>query len=1104
MGENSYKNMRASGMDDVIFSGTASRPSRNMAEVTIVLDNTSRTAPVPFNDQETIEIARRIEREAGSAFRINGRDVRARDVQLLFADASTGARSPALVRQGQIGELINAKPQARRRILEEAAGITGLHARRHEAELKLRAAEANLQRIEDVVGQLESQLAGLKRQVRQATRYKNISAEIRRLEAARLYREWAEARTAAGREQAQLDAITRVLAQHTLDVSEATRKQQEASGALPRLREVATAQAAALQRLILARQSLDEEELRTKARQAETEAHLAESQRDLAREQERLGEAAQILAGLAQEQAMLLAGRENERELIAEAEQATRVAAEGLAHTQELAETLNVRLSTLLARRDALDQTISDQRGRLWKFEHDIADILERREILLARAEAEGLAQALGEAVETAEVAARQAEIDVAKAEAEAAEADRHEELSRQTFEEARRQSERLETEIATLVAFLQIEEGSSWPPLMDAMTVEPGFEKALGAALGDELAVPTEEAAPVHWRSLPPLDQVAALPAGAQPLSDFITAPRGLDRRLRHIGVVEAALGQALQSELKPGQRLVSRDGHLWRWDGFTIAADVPTAPAKRLAERNRLQSLQTEAPERRTLSEAARLEYAALQKAAALAHNRERTQREAWRSAVAALDAARRSAQQQEREGAARLQQIGTLEEAHRRLCEGANEIRAQVAESETALKKLPVVEDVQAELQGQRELVVRHQARHNEARARHESLEREARRCSDRLQAIGAEHRQWSERSRRTDTQITELSTRVEAARVILAELSQVPEQIEAKRTKLLTLRSQAEAAQRQASDALAAGEQRLQQADGALKTAGERLSATREEHARSGARVEAAGTRLEEKERRITEQFGCTPPEVARQAGFEEGKLPDQESIEHKLGQLRDERERLGGVNLLAEDEAKTVQQQLDALKAERDDLVQAVAKLRSGIHSLNREGRQRLVESFASVNRNFGALFTTLFSGGRAELQLIESDDPLEAGLEIMAHPPGKKPQVLSLLSGGEQALTALALIFAVFLTNPSPICVLDEVDAPLDDHNVERFCNLLDAMLERTDTRFLIITHHALTMARMHRLFGVTMMERGVSQLVSVDLKAAEGLREAS
>ena len=292
--------------------------------------------------------------------------------------------------------------------------------------------------------------------------------------------------------------------------------------------------------------------------------------------------------------------------------------------------------------------------------------------------------------------------------------------------------------------------------------------------------------------------------------------------------------------------------------------------------------------------------------------------------------------------------------------------------------------------------------------------------------------------------------------------------------------------------------------MRAADAALREAQNQLSSAREDHARLSTRLESSRERFEHCERRVRETYQCEPGELAANSAFDLDKLPAMEELERKLVALRDDRERLGGVNLRAEEEAEEVAKQLDGLTHERDDLNQAIAKLRAGINSLNREGRQRLLDAFGTVNENFSQLFTTLFGGGKAELQLIESDDPLEAGLEILAHPPGKKPTVLSLLSGGEQTLTALSLIFAVFLTNPSPICVLDEVDAPLDDHNVERFCNLLDAMLERTETRFLIITHHPLTMARMNRLYGVTMMERGISQLVSVDLETAEQLREAS
>jgi chromosome segregation protein len=391
----------------------------------------------------------------------------------------------------------------------------------------------------------------------------------------------------------------------------------------------------------------------------------------------------------------------------------------------------------------------------------------------------------------------------------------------------------------------------------------------------------------------------------------------------------------------------------------------------------------------------------------------------------------------------------------------------------------------------------------AAYNEARARHDALAGEARMRADRLAAIARETTQWRDRAARASSQVDVLEARAAEARASLSDMADLPAEFEARRGKLMTLTSEAEASRNAASDALQAAENRLKEAEGEWRRGESALGETREEHARLGARVEAARERSNEAERRIREALDCAPDEVVATAGLDAAKLPAAADIEPKLAQLRDQRERLGAVNLRAETEAQEVAAELERLTAERDDLVAAIHKLRQGISSLNREGRERLLAAFETVNGHFGELFTTLFTGGKAELQLVESDDPLEAGLELVAHPPGKRQQVLSLLSGGEQALTALALIFAVFLTNPSPICVLDEVDAPLDDYNVERFCNLLAAMLERTQTRFLIITHNPITMARMDRLYGVTMAERGVSQLVSVDLESAERLREA-
>ena len=311
--------------------------------------------------------------------------------------------------------------------------------------------------------------------------------------------------------------------------------------------------------------------------------------------------------------------------------------------------------------------------------------------------------------------------------------------------------------------------------------------------------------------------------------------------------------------------------------------------------------------------------------------------------------------------------------------------------------------------------------------------------------------------------------------------------------------------AEAIRREATDSLAEAENALGQADRAVRAAMESLGAAREEAARAAERVEGAKRRLEDVTHEIREMLEVEPEGIATLAGLDpNSEMPDIATVESDLERLRRDRERLGAVNLRAEEELREIETQHTTLTAERDDLVEAIKRLRQGIVNLNKEARERLLASFETVNNHFKRLFTELFGGGSAELQLIEHDDPLEAGLEIFAKPPGKKPATLSLLSGGEQALTAMALIFAVFLTNPAPICVLDEVDAPLDDHNVERFCDLLDEMIRSTDTRFVIITHNPITMARMNRLFGVTMAERGISQLVSVDLEAAVKIRDAS
>ncbi len=1104
MGENSYKSMRASGMEDVIFSGTTQRPARNIAEVMLTLENDDKTAPLAYNENEQLEVSRTIERDAGSTYRVNSKEVRARDVQLFFADVSTGARSPALVQQGQIGEIIRAKPQARRLILEEAAGISGLHTRRHDAELKLKAAEQNLARVDDVMAQLDSQLNSLKRQARQARKYKDVSAEIRKLEAAGLFVAWREASESAARDTQALNEATRVLAEHTRSASEKLRHRDELGETLPGLREQEAVRGAVLQRLVVERSQLDDEEKRVEGRLSELKARRVQILNDRQREDGLLADTDGVIGKLHEEGKTLQAAVSADTDVRSEAGEAVRMAAEALSVAQDAADDAGRKLSELAAQRSSIEKTIFEQKSRLDRLASEAQALDQKRSALAALLGDAGDGTTLAQAVEHTIGVASAAEQNATHQETAIRVARQVEADKRQAHDEARRRADQLTTEVRTLTNLLRSGGDDLWPSLVDALHVQPGYEVAIAAALGDDIEAPADEGAPMHWRGLPPLSEIASLPGDAQPLTLFVDAPAALSRTLSHVGLVSAATGAALQSQLLPGQRLVTREGDLWRWDGFVAAADAPRAAAKRLAERNRLASLEIEMAQAVEAAQGARTAFEDARASVEHGVKSERERREAWRAATAAVEVARRALQIHERKIAETASQASALEEAKRMTAVQFDELSAMHVNVQSEFDGLPALDGLQSEAQRLRDALNAERATYAEARARHEGLEREARIRADRISAIEGEINQWNARAEKARTQLQALDKRGEETDEAIGELQALPQQLADKRLKLMSMLSEAEAEKKLATDALQQGENNVRASDKALREAQELAATSREDHARLGARLENSRQRQDHCVSRISETLSCAPEEVLAQAGIDEGQVASGDEIEKKLIGLREDRERLGAVNLRADEEAQAVDEQLKKMRSEKDELAQAINKLRGGISSLNREGRQRLLDAFGTVNEKFAELFTTLFGGGKAELQLIESDDPLEAGLEIMANPPGKKPTTLSLLSGGEQTLTAMALIFAVFLTNPSPICVLDEVDAPLDDHNVERFCNLLDKMLEKTETRFLIITHHPLTMARMHRLFGVTMMERGVSQLVSVNLQEAEKLVDAA
>ncbi|RWP62680.1 chromosome segregation protein SMC [Mesorhizobium sp.] len=1105
MGESSYKNMRASGMDDVIFSGSGTRPARNTAEVTLFLDNSDRSAPSAFNDADELQVSRRIEREAGSLYRINGKEARAKDVQLLFADQSTGARSPSMVGQGRIGELIQAKPQARRALLEEAAGISGLHTRRHEAELRLKAAEQNLERLDDVVGELESQIESLKRQARQASRFKNLSADIRKAEATLLHLRWTLAKTQEGEARSALAIATALVGDRAAAQMAAAREQGIGAHRLPDLRDAEAAAAAAFQRLSIAKTQVEEEAGRIRARHLELDRRLQQLDGDIVREERMVRDNADILDRLAAEEAAL----NTENAGAADREASTRAAVEQAASTLAASEAklagLTAERAEAAASRNQIERTLRDTAERRDRFARQLADV--DRELSDIASRVAGLADpaekqllveqalALLEETEAAAIAAEQA----------VAEARTAESAARPPVQDAKAELARIETEARTLAKIVNAASGDLFPSVLEQISVERGYETALGAALGEDLDVPLDRSAPVHWGQSEVQPGDAALPEGIKSLASVVRAPAQLARRLAQIGIVDAAEGRRLQAQLAPGQRLVSREGALWRWDGFTASADAPTAAAQRLAQKNRLSELDAEAVHANRILRQAEEALAHAEQALAQASEAERNARQAGRDAQHGLDAARNALVEAEKAGGELSSRRAALDEARARIVDSHEETAAAFVEAEMLLQSAPDLGDLQVQLDQSAANVARDRATLADARAVHEGLRREAEARTRRLDAIGAERRNWLERAENASTQIAALSERKAEAEAERERLADAPDEIDAKRRALLSQLAEAESLRQAAGDRLQEAENKQSELDKAATSAIQSLAEARETRVRAEERLTAADERRLEVEARIQETLNTPPHLVIRHTGLEaDSPMPEMTEIERQLDRLKIERERLGAVNLRAEEEQKELSDRLETIVSEREDIIEAIRKLRQAIQSLNREGRERLLAAFDVVNGHFQRLFSHLFGGGTAELQLIESDDPLEAGLEILARPPGKKPQTMTLLSGGEQALTAMSLIFAVFLTNPAPICVLDEVDAPLDDHNVERFCNLMDEMAATTETRFVIITHNPITMARMNRLFGVTMAEQGVSQLVSVDLQAAEALREAS
>ena len=1097
MGENSAKSMRGAGMEDVIFAGTQDRPERQFAEVALTAEReTDDVSSLHVGDNDSdLEIVRRIERGAGSAYRANGTDVRAKDIALIFADAATGAHSPALVSQGKISNIISSKPEARREMLEEAAGISGLHVRRKDAEQKLRAAEKNLARLDDILGDMEQRAANLRRQAKQAERYRKLSGEITTVEGRLIYARWKEAAAAADAARAEAEAAEAKVNEAQSEQQAAVSAQNESARALGILRvEVQRAREEASEsshRLL----TLTNERDNLKSRLLDLQAQAQRIHDDNAREDQLTRDALEALDRLEQDEKRLateLSGLTRERpDLERAAERAERAASEAEVElAKAVAEEARIQAEIKVA-----NAAVDGAQARYDRLAVELDRLNAERAEMGDEAE---LKTALSEAVATREAA--QAAVDSSGGKIAALEEQRV---------QATAARDAAQSGLATLKAELaglrsehhaldrELSKVESARKAIDQVKPAPGYERALAAALGDDLLASVGEDGDRFWGGG---DMTASgnAPSGTETLLDQVHAPAELHNRLSQIFVTENDEGQTLSV----GQRLVTKSGALRRWDGF-IARDDGNASAERLVRANRLRELQDMLipAEEKVVTAEATLE----------------AQREAMSAIEMQLGEARAARREAEEALRQSLREADQAEEAlawlQKRTASLAERDAALKAENATALAELEAAqkerasqpdgaeqEQARAALQDRRD-AARQQVM--SAQAALSGIDQRLAQVKEQKAVASAQIRSWQDRSGEAEARMAEMAKRGALIEVEVENLADRPRVIEVEVTRLEEQQEALNANVVEKDAALQAAELAQRDHEERLNQASEMLSQARELRAGAKARAENQDLRRVEMGRISSEKFECPAVILPKKLEFDEETVGEASQESAELERLTLSRERIGPVNLVAADELAELETEWEQSTKESQDLNEAIHQLRGSIGSLNREGRQRLLAAFEEVDRHFQRLFATLFDGGKAHLELINSDDPLEAGLEIMAQPPGKKLTSLTLLSGGEQALTAVALIFGLFLTNPAPICVLDEVDAPLDDANIERFCDLLDKMVAETNTRYLIVTHNAVTMSRMHRLFGVTMIERGISQLVSVDLNAAEELLAA-
>ena len=1093
MGENSARQMRGEGMDDVIFSGSNERPARNFAEVTIKLDNTEKKAPANFNQFDEIEISRKIEREKGSTYRVNSKQVRARDVQLIFADSASGARSSGIVSQGRISQIIESSLEERRVILEEAANIKGLHNRRHEAELKLNGATDNLSRLSDIEKTYNEQLVELEKQGRKAARYRSVGDRLRKAEASLFLSLLNTAEQEFNDLETKFKKSKNNVEEAQINLSKNTKSKLEIFNKLPELRTIETEKAATLQSLNISKIRLEEEEATSKFTLNNILNQITQIETDLKREIEIKDDANKTIANLLLEKDKL---QLDTKDFTTKKNDASKKVNE----LKIKSEDADAKLSSINSEIFSIKSDKSDLENRINNLKEKIKNSEDQKSQFNITEDKKLIDEHNKKRVHVEKLIKEENEkLELIKKQLET-----KENLNINLKEKKGKIDYDLNVmraDLHSLSSLLGYDEFKN--NTLEATIDDIGnLQDAIGSVLGETILAPvksdnSDEQNISYWKEITAKFE-EKLPKGATPIISKIKKNSILDIALIGIGIVEnEKIALKLQKELSFGQALTTLKGGLWRWDGYVQPLGVQNSYSERLQQITKLRNLQDELPSKEkeevtivneiNKNELELKKFIGTIKEIESKINLLNNELNDTKLSISSLDS--------------KINSSNILLKEHQNILDTSQK---ELVDLETLSKKSLNLPTLLAD-----ELKIRNAADQcrnelTDAMAAEQQIRNQESYQQRNLMQINNQKNDWENRKDEAETRIKSLKERLDNLKEDKSRLEKLPDDFVEKANELNIKIQTAEQNRNLAADKLVQTETLLNEAEKLEKSSEQNLASFREDMIKVEAALNLASTKIENIEDRVYEKLRVKSKQLKEIVNLSDNEELNTsiETLEKTVQRLLNERESLGAVNLRAEEEMNEMRQKIELMSKERIDLELAIEKLKSGIFELNKEGRQRLKDSFELVNKNFKDLFKKLFGGGDAELKLVGDDDPLKAGLEILASPPGKKMQLLSLLSGGEQALTAISLIFSVFLCNPAPICILDEVDAALDDSNVGRFCNLLDKIVDETETYFLVVTHHRLTMAKMNRLFGVTMEQKGISRLVSVDLEQANKIKD--